>query len=82
MKAYQEGDNLSSSVRTQCFTTDMTPLKPHKRDDMLKKLHARLGLHNLYHIHIGFYYAKWSEKLTFYLSRAHAQAGSQPLIYF
>jgi hypothetical protein len=40
---------------------------------LLKKLHARLGCHNLQHIPIGFYYAKWCEKLLFHLARAGKQ---------
>jgi hypothetical protein len=35
---------------------------------MLKRLHIRLGCHKLHSIPIGFYYAKWSEKLHFHLS--------------
>jgi hypothetical protein len=42
-------------------------------NDMLKKLHARLGCYNFHHIPIGFYYAKWSEKLNFHLARAGRQ---------
>jgi len=57
MATYQGGDNLLSRVRKQCFTKDGRPLKPHKQDDMLRKLHARLGCHKLHHIPIGFYYA-------------------------
>jgi hypothetical protein len=57
MTAYQGGENLLSRVRKQCFSRNGTPLKPHKQDDRLKKLHARLGCHNLHHISIGFCYA-------------------------
>ena len=57
-------------VREQCFTHGGQPLRPHKLQTlpMYKKLHQRLGLHNLHAIPIGFYYAKWSEKLHFHLS--------------
>ncbi len=58
MTAYQGGDNLLSRVRRLCFTEEGRPLKPHKQDDVLKRLHARLGCHKLHHIPIGFYYAK------------------------
>jgi hypothetical protein len=39
----------------------------------LHRLHARLGCHNQYSIPIGFFYAKWSEKLHFYLSTMKTQ---------
>jgi hypothetical protein len=71
--AYQGDDNLLSRERKQCFIKDGRPLKPHKQDDMLRKPHARLGCHKLHHIPIGFYYAKWSEKLHFHLARAGRQ---------
>jgi hypothetical protein len=70
MSVYQGGDDLRQRVRKQCFTKEGTPLRPHKQDDSEKNLHARLGCHNLQHIPIGFYYAKWSEKLGFYLTKA------------
>ena len=70
MAVYQGGDDLLPRVRKQCFTKNGTPLRPHKQDDMLKKLHVRLGCHKLHHIPIGFYYAKWSEKLHFHLAKA------------
>jgi hypothetical protein len=54
-------------------TKDGKPLQPHKLDDKLKKLHVRLGCHKLHFILIGFYYAKWSEKLHFHLARAGRQ---------
>ncbi len=73
MAVYQGGDNLPSRVRRQCFTKDGKPLKPHKLNDMLQKLHMRLGCHNQHFILIGFYYAKWSEKLHFHLARAGRQ---------
>jgi hypothetical protein len=60
-------------VRRQCFTKDGKPLKPHKLNDMLQKLHVRLGCHSQHFIPIGFYYAKWSDKLHFHLARAGRQ---------
>jgi hypothetical protein len=68
MSTYRGGDKLYQRVREQCFTHGGQPLRPHKLDDMLKKLHIRLGCHKLHSIPIGFYYAKWSEKLHFHLS--------------
>ncbi len=73
MTVYQGGDNLLQRMRKQYFTKDGKPLKPHKLDDMLKKLHVRLGCHKLHFTPIGFYYAKWSEKLHFHLARAGRQ---------
>ena len=73
MAVYQGGDDLRQRVRKQCFTQEGTPRRPHKQDDSQKSLHARLGCHNLHHIPIGFYYAKWREKLAFYLARAGKQ---------
>jgi hypothetical protein len=72
MSAYRGGDKLYQRVREQCFTHGGQPLKPHKLDDlpMSKKLHLRLSLHKLHAIPIGFYYAKWSEKLRFHLSKS------------
>jgi hypothetical protein len=61
---------LAKRIRKQCFDKDGTPLKPHKLDDSLKRLHARLGCHSLHSIPISFYYAKWSEKLLFHLANA------------
>ena len=73
MAVYQGGDDLRPRVRKQCFAKNGTPLRPHRQNDLLKKLHARLGCHNLHHIPIGFYYAKWCEKLLFHLARAGKQ---------
>jgi hypothetical protein len=73
MAVYQGGDDLRQRVRKHCFDKDGNPLRPHRQNDSLKKLHARLGCHNLQHIPIGFYYAKWFEKLEFYLTRAGKQ---------
>jgi hypothetical protein len=69
MSAYRGGDKLYQRVREECFTHGGQPLRPHKLDDltMSKKLHFRLSLHKLHAIPIGFYYAKWSEKLHFHL---------------
>jgi hypothetical protein len=69
MAVYQGGDKLIQRVREHCFTKDGKPLRPHKLDDFLKKLHLRLGCHTLHSIPVGFYYAKWSEKLHFNLAK-------------
>ena len=73
MAVYQGGDQLPQRVRKQCFTKDGKPMLPHKLDDKQRKLHVRLGCHKLHSIPIGFYYAKWSEKLRLQLERARRQ---------
>ncbi len=70
MAVYSVGSDLAKRIHKQCFYKDGTPLKPHKLDDSLKRLQARLGCHSLHSIPIGFYYAKWSEKLQFHLANA------------
>ncbi len=70
---------LYQRVREQCFTHGGQPLKPHKLETlpMYKKLHHRLRLHNLHAIPVGFYYAKWSEKLHFHLSNGGRKVDKQ-----
>ena len=41
-------------------------------NDSLRGLHERLGCHAQHSIPIGFYYAKWSEKLHFHIDRIRA----------
>ncbi len=77
MAVYRGGDNLSPRVRMQCFTKDGKPLRPHKLNDMLQRLRVRLGCHSQHSIPIGFYYAKWSEKLHFHLAKAGRQDRSR-----
>ena len=43
MAVYRGGSDFAERIRKQCFDRDGTPLRPHKLDDMLKKLHA-LGM--------------------------------------
>jgi hypothetical protein len=69
MAVYRGGDELAQRIRTQSFDKDKKPLRPHKANDSLHRLHERLGCHTQHSIPIGFYYAKWSEKLHFHLSR-------------
>jgi hypothetical protein len=52
------------------------PLRPHKLNDLLHRLHERLGCRSQHSIPIGFFYAKWSEKLHFHLARANRQERS------
>jgi hypothetical protein len=70
MAVYRGGDDIARRVRMQCYGKDGTPLRPHKLNDMLQRLHVRLGCHSQHSIPIGFYYAKWSEKLHFHLAKA------------
>ncbi len=62
MAVYRGGDDLAQRIRTQSFDKDRKPLRPHKANDSLHRLHERLGCHTQHSISIGFYYAKWSEK--------------------
>jgi hypothetical protein len=73
MAVYRGGDDLAQRIRTQSFDKDKKPLRPHKATDSLHRLHERLGCHKQYSIPIGFFYAKWSEKLHFHFSRIRAQ---------
>jgi hypothetical protein len=76
MAVYSGGDDLARRIRQQCFAKDGTPLRPHKLNDSLQRLHERLGCYSQHSIPIGFFYAKWSEKLHFQLARAHRQERS------
>jgi hypothetical protein len=74
MALYRGSDDLARCVRSQCFfTKDGAPLRPHKLNDMLQRLQERLGCHSQHSIPIGFYYAKWSEKLHFHFAKADRQ---------
>ena len=70
MAVYRGGSDFAQRIRERCFDKRGEPLRPHKLDDMSKKLHARLGCHSLHSIPIGFYYSKWSEKLEFHMANA------------
>jgi hypothetical protein len=70
MAVYRGGEDLAQRIRAQSFSRDgKHALKPHKATDSLQRLHERLGCHKQYSIPIGFYYAKWSEKIHFHLSK-------------
>jgi hypothetical protein len=71
MVVYSGGDDLARRIREQCFAKDGTPLRPHKLKDSMQRLHERLGCHSQHSIPIGFFYAKWCEKLHFHLARAN-----------
>jgi hypothetical protein len=85
MAVYRGGDDLAQRIHTQRLHTrrptryigfmaeDKKPLRCHKATDSLHRLHERLGCHKQYYIPIGFFYAKWSEKLHFHFSRIRAQ---------
>ncbi len=76
MAVYRGGVDLAQRIRAQSFDKDKTPLRPHKVTDSLHRLHERLGCHKQYSIPIGFFYAKWSEKLHFHLSKLRKQERS------
>jgi hypothetical protein len=79
MAVYRGGDDLARRIRTQCFD-NKTPRRPHKANDLLHRLYDRLGCHKQHSIPIGFYYAKWSEKLHFHLSRPRKHGRSHSTI--
>ena len=78
MAVYRCGDDLARRVRAQCFNGG--PLRPHKATDTLRSLHNRLGCHSQHHIPIGFYYAKWSEKMHSHLKREMALKSLPPYL--
>jgi hypothetical protein len=74
MAVYKGGEDLAQRIRAQSFSREGNhALRPHKATDSLHRLHERLGCHKQYSIPIGFFYAKWSEKLHFHLSKLQRQ---------
>jgi hypothetical protein len=70
MAVYRDGDDLLERVCLSCFTPSPLGLlsrNAYKAVDEKTRLHATLAFPNLYHIPVGFYYAKWLEKLDYYL---------------
>jgi hypothetical protein len=70
MAVYRDGDDLLERVRVSCFTQGpqgLLPKNAYKAVDEKTRLHAVLAFPNLYRIPVGFYYAKWMEKLEYYL---------------
>ncbi len=71
MAVYRYGDDLLERVRTSCFTVGQQKLLPkdaYKPIDERRGLHTRLAFTKLYYcIPVRFYYAKWLEKLDYYL---------------
>ena len=70
MAVYRDGDDLLERVSLSCFTPSPMGLlsrNAYKAVDEKTRLHATLAFPNLYRIPVGFYYAKWLEKLEYYL---------------
>jgi hypothetical protein len=70
MAVYRDGEDLLERVQVSCFTQGQQRLLPkdaYKPLDGKTRLHARLAVPKLYCIPVGFYYAKWMEKLDYYL---------------
>ncbi len=70
MAVYRDGDDLLERVRLSCFAQGPLGLlsrNAYKAVDEKTRLHATLAFPNLYRIPVGFYYAKWLEKLNYYL---------------
>ncbi len=69
MAVYQDGLDLQDRIRESCFTATGNRLQPkasHTACDLNVRLHERLLCYNQRSIPVGFYYAKWLEKLNFY----------------
>ncbi len=71
-KGRNPGGNLGKVDLSSLSETD-DELRPHKLNDSMQRLHERLGCHSQHSIPIGFFYAKWCEKLHFHLARANRQ---------
>ncbi len=70
MAVYRDGDDLLERVRTSCFTVGQQkslPKDAYKPMDEKRGLHERLAFPKLHCIPVGFYYAKWLEKLEYCL---------------
>jgi hypothetical protein len=70
MAVYRDGEDLLERVQVACFTQGQQRLLPKDAYEPLDgktTLHARLAVPKLYCIPVGFYYAKWMEKLDYYL---------------
>jgi hypothetical protein len=72
MAVYRDGDDLQDRIRELSFTVHgnrLKPKAPHSHADVNERLHEHLLCYNKHFIPIGFYYAKWLEKLNFYLGQ-------------
>ncbi len=72
MAVYQDGHDLQDRIRESSFTANGNRLQlkaPHTQADLNERLHERLLCYNQHSIPIGFYYAKWLEKLNFYVGQ-------------
>ena len=72
MAVYRDGPDLQDRIRNSCFTSTGFRLQmkaSHTVIDLNVRLHERLLIFNQHSIPIGFYYAKWLEKLDFYIGQ-------------
>ncbi len=72
MAVYQDGLDLQDRIRESCFTANGNRLQPkasHTQADLNVRLHEHLLCDNQHSIPMGFYYAKWLEKLNFYIGQ-------------
>ncbi len=77
MAVYQDGPDLQDRIRNSCFTSTGFRLQmkvSHTVCDLNVRLHERLLIFNQHSIPIGFYYAKWLEKLNFYIRQLSKDA--------
>jgi hypothetical protein len=72
MAVYRDWHYLQDRIRNSCFTSTGFRLQmkvSHTVCDLNVRLHQRLLIFNQHSIPIGFYYAKWLEKLDFYIGQ-------------
>jgi hypothetical protein len=72
MAVYRDGSDLQDRIRNSCFTSTGFRLQmkaSHTVSDLNVRLHERLLVFNQHSIPMGFYYAKWLEKLDFYIGQ-------------
>jgi hypothetical protein len=81
MAVYRDGPDLQDRIRNSCFTSTGFRLQmkaSHVVVDLNVRLHERLLVFNQHSIPIGFYYAKWLEKLNFYIGQLSKEGSRNP----
>jgi hypothetical protein len=81
MAVYRDGPDLQDRIRNSCFTSTGFRLQmkaSHAVVDLNVRLHERLLVFNQHSIPIGFYYAKWLEKLNFYIGQLSKEGSRNP----
>jgi hypothetical protein len=81
MAVYRDGPDLQDRIRNSCFTSTGFRLQmkaSHTVIDLNVRLHERLLIFNQHSIPIGFYYAKWLEKLNYYIGQLSKEGSRNP----